>query len=56
MTWVMSLTVGRRCQIDTELDFLKTAVPKPPSGWRYFPGVPSVLPELILMLIHVRLD
>uniref|UniRef100_A0A3B5KKV4 Translation machinery-associated protein 16 n=1 Tax=Takifugu rubripes TaxID=31033 RepID=A0A3B5KKV4_TAKRU len=31
-------------------------VPELPPRWRYFPRVLSVLPELILMLIHVRLD
>lgn len=41
----------------SDWQFLKknSAVPKLPPRWRYCPRVPSVLPELILMLIHVRL-
>lgn len=37
MTWVMSLTVGRRCQIDTELDFFKNCSSKTSLKMAVFP-------------------
>lgn len=53
----MSLTVGRRCQIDTELAFKeKLCSSKTAHKVAVLSQTTSLLPELILTLIHVRQD